>query len=146
MEELAKYIAVYLTGAAGIYKGVPLGLAMGLSPVESAVCTALGSISLIVILFFAGDRFRSWLMNKFGQKKLENNKKKFTKWMDKYGVAALGLMVTGLIGPILSLLIGMMVLTERKKFLFYMIAGILLWTFALTYLADPLIQWIKQLF
>ncbi len=146
MEELAKYFAVYLTGAAGIYKGVPLGLTLGYSPFTSAICTASGSISFILILFIAGDKFRNWLFHRFGQKKLETNKKKFTVWMDKYGVATLGLMVTGLIGPILSLLLGMMILTERKKFLFYLILGIIAWTFALAYLANPVIQWIKQLF
>ena len=146
MEELAKYFAVYITGAAGIYKGVPLGLALGFSPFTSAICTSSGSISLIIILFFAGDKFRNWLIHRFGQKKLETRKKKFTVWMDKYGVATLGLMVTGLIGPILSLLLGMMILTERKKFLFYLIIGIIAWTFALAFLANPVIQWIKQLF
>lgn len=146
MEELAKYFAVYITGATGIYKGVPLGLALGLSPFTSAICTSSGSISLIIILFFAGDKFRNWLIDRFGHKKLETSKKKFTIWMDKYGVATLGLMVTGLIGPILSLLLGMLILTERKKFLFYLIIGIIAWTFALAFLANPIVQWIKQLF
>ncbi|MCU4163504.1 VTT domain-containing protein [Carboxylicivirga caseinilyticus] len=146
MEELAKIFAVYISGAAGFYKGVAMGIAVGLSPILTAISTSLGSISFTIILFFAGDKFRNWMMNRFGKNKLENNKKKFTRWMDKYGVAALGLMVSGLIGPILALLIGLALVNDRRKFLFYMITGILLWTFSLTYLADPLVQWVKQLF
>nr|WP_321412490.1 hypothetical protein [uncultured Carboxylicivirga sp.] len=146
MEELAKFFAVYISGAAGFYKGVAMGIAVGLSPMLTALSTSLGSISFTFILFFAGDKTRNWMMNRFGKNKLENNKKKFTLWMDKYGIAALGLMVSGLIGPILALLIGLALVSDRRKFLSYMIIGILLWTFSLTYLADPLVQWVKQLF
>ncbi|MCU4176361.1 hypothetical protein [Carboxylicivirga sp. N1Y90] len=146
MGELSKYLAVYLAGAMGIYKGIPLGIAMGLSAFSTALFTALGSISFILILYFAGDKFRLWLTNKYGNKTLTGKKEKFTKWMDRYGVAGLGLMVTGLLGPIISLLIGMMILKETKRFLMYLLLGIVLWSFFISFLASPIVELIKGLF
>ncbi len=146
MEELGKYLAVYLAGATGIYKGIPVGIAFGLSPFLSASFTALGSISSVVILYLAGAPFRQWLMKKYGSKSIDGKQQKFTNWLDKYGVPGLGLMVTGLLGPFISLIMGMTLLKETGKFLFYLILGIILWSFAIAYVADPLVDLIKSFF
>lgn len=145
MEELTKYIAVYLAGAAGIYKGVPVGIAFGLPPFYSALFTSLGSISSALLLYFAGDKFRNWILQKYGKKKIEHKKEQFTRWMDKYGVPGLGLIGTGLLGPFITLLLGMMLLNETKKFILYLIVGIILWSFTIAYLSEPIVIFIKQL-
>lgn len=143
MEEIGKYIVVYLTGATGIWKGIPTGIALGLAPFYTSLFTSLGAISSALMVYFAGEPFRKWLMKKYGSKTIEHKKEKFADWMDKYGVQGLGLMVTGLLGPFISLIIGMLVLNDTRKFLFYLLLGIVLWSFGVTYLADPVVDFVK---
>lgn len=146
MEEIAKYIAVYLAGATGIYKGIPVGIAFGLKPLMIASLVALGAMSSALLVYFSGEPFRKWLLNKYGSKTFEHKKARFAKWMDKYGVPGLGLMVTGLLGPFIALIIGMALLDDTRKFLLYLLAGIVLWSFGLTYLTEPVVQLVKGLF
>ncbi|MBR8535711.1 small multi-drug export protein [Carboxylicivirga sediminis] len=143
MEEIAKYFAVYLTGATGIYKGIPVGIALGLKPLLIASLVALGAMSSALLVYFSGEPFRRWLLKKYGNKTFEHKKAKFAKWMDKYGVPGLGLMVTGLLGPFIALIIGMALLDDTRKFLLYLLAGIVLWSFGLTYLTEPVVQLVK---
>ncbi len=144
MEEIGKYIAVYLTGATGIYKGIPVGIALGVRPLIIASLVALGAMSSALLVYFSGEPFRKWLLKKYGTKTFEHKKAKFSKWMDKYGVPGLGLMVTGLLGPFIALIIGMALLDDTRKFLFYLLAGIVLWSFGLTYLTEPVVQLVRE--
>ncbi|MBS2212918.1 small multi-drug export protein [Carboxylicivirga mesophila] len=146
MEEIGKYIAVYLTGATGIYKGIPVGIALGLKPLLIASLVALGAMSSALLVYFSGEPFRRWLLEKYGSKTFEQKKAKFSRWMDKYGVPGLGLMVTGLLGPFIALIIGMALLDDTRKFLLYLLTGIVLWSFGLTYLTEPVVQLVKGLF
>ncbi|WP_439184179.1 VTT domain-containing protein [Carboxylicivirga taeanensis] len=145
MEEIAKYIAVYIAGATGIYKGIPVGIALGLKPLMIASVVAFGAISSALLVYFSGEPFRKWLLNKYGTETFEHKKARFSKWMEKYGVPGLGLMVTGLLGPFIALIIGMALLDNTRKFLFYLLAGIVLWSFGLTYLTEPVVQLVKGL-
>jgi len=146
MEEIGKYIAVYLAGAVGIWKGIPVGIAFGLAPFYTALLTSLGAISSALLVYFSGEPFRKWLMNKYGSKTFEQKKEKFALWMDKYGMLGLGLMVTGLLGPFIALIIGMAILNDTRKFLIYLLIGILLWSFGITYLSDPVVDLVKAMF
>lgn len=145
MEEIGKYIAVYLAGATGIWKGIPIGIALGLKPWMTASIVTLGAASSALLVYFSGEPFRKWLMKKYGSKTFEARKAKFSTWMEKYGVHGLGLMVTGLLGPFIALLIGMTLLDNTRKFLFYLLLGIVLWSFGITYLSEPIVILVKEL-
>ncbi|WP_430810249.1 MULTISPECIES: VTT domain-containing protein [unclassified Carboxylicivirga] len=146
MEETGTYLAVYLAGAIGIYKGVPVGIALGLKPFITSLLVTLGATSSTLLVYFSGEPFRKWLMNKYASKSLEQKKAKFSRWMERYGVPGLGLMVTGLLGPFIALIIGMALLDETRKFLFFLLLGIVLWSFGLTYLSEPVVQLLKGAF
>lgn len=146
MEEAGQYLAVYLTGATGIWKGIPLGIALGLAPFLTALLTALGAISSALLVYFSGEPFRTRLINRYGSKSFEQKKKKFARWMGQYGVPGLGLTVTGLLGPLVALIIGMTLLNNTRKFLIYLILGIVLWSFGITFLSDPLVEFLKSKF
>ncbi len=145
MEELAKYFAVYLAGATGIWKGIPVGFALGLKPWMTASLVSFGAVSSALLVYFSGEPFRKWLMNKYGTKTFEAKKARFSKWMEKYGVHGLGLMVTGLLGPFIALIIGMALLDNTRKFLFYLLVGIVLWSYGITYLSEPIVLLVKKL-
>jgi membrane protein DedA with SNARE-associated domain len=143
MSEIAKYLSVYLAGATGIWKGIPLGIAFHLPPWLNASLVALGATSAVLLLYFAGTNFRNWLFKKFGSKSMEHKKERFKRWMDRYGIMGLGLMVTGLLGHLIALLLGMILVKNTRKFLIYLIAGIVIWSFALSFLFNPIGEMLK---
>jgi len=138
MGEAGKYLMVYLTGAAGIWKGVPLGIALNLNAFLTGLLTALGSITTILILFFAGDTFRQWIISKYGNRSIERKKNKFLKLTNRYGVWILGLISPGILGPIAPLLMGLIFIKDTRRFIIYLIIGITLWSFLLAFLFTPI--------
>lgn len=145
MEKTSDFLIVYLAGATGIWKGIPAGIALGVHPGYNGFFTALGSVTSVLILYFAGDAFRAWVLDKYGQKRIEKKKGRFKKFADNYGPMGLGLVTTGLLGPFNSLLIGFILITDIRKFLFYLIAGIFIWSFILSYTFTPVVELISRI-
>ncbi|MBS3771294.1 MAG: hypothetical protein V5A59_08920 [Bacteroidales bacterium] len=136
MESLWVQIStIFIAGVTGIWKGIPVGFAMQAHPLLTAGFTALGSIVLVMILLLSGEPFKQWILNRYGQKKLERNKGKFSRLMDRYGVAGIGLLGCGVIGPLLSTLLGLIFVRKTKKLIPFLIAGIIFWSSGLTAIA-----------
>jgi membrane protein DedA with SNARE-associated domain len=145
MKQTSKYLIVYIAGATGMWKGVPAGIALDLHPVFTGLFTALGSISSVLILYFAGDSFRQWILSKYGSKRIERKKSKFLRLTNRYGTWGLGLMATGLIGPFTSLLLGLILLKDIRKFFIYLLLGITMWSFILAYIFTPIVEFLSKL-
>ncbi|HSH19606.1 MAG TPA: small multi-drug export protein [Draconibacterium sp.] len=141
----SKFLIVYLAGATGMWKGIPAGIALGIHPIYNGLFTALGSITSVLLLCFAGDSFRNRILKLYGQKRIEKKKGKFLKLTDRYGALGLGLITTGLLGPFNSLLIGFILFKDLSKFLLYLIIGILVWSIILAYIFTPLIELISKI-
>ena len=138
----SKFFIVYLAGATGMWKGIPAGIALGIHPLYNGLFTALGSISSVLILYFAGDTFRNWILKLYGEKRIEKRKSKFSKFVNRYGPMGFGLLTTGFLGPFNSLLIGFILIKDIRKFLIYLIAGILIWSLILAYIFTPIVDFI----
>lgn len=145
MGNASKFLIIYLAGVTGMWKGIPAGIALGVHPLYNGLFTALGSISSVLILYFAGDAFRNWVLKQYGQKRIEKNKGKFMKLADRYGPWGLGLITTGLLGPFTSLLLGFVLIKDIRKFLVYLIIGVFIWSFILSYTFTPLVEFIGNL-
>src|SRR6056297_1451984 len=144
MENLWVQIStIFIAGVTGIWKGVPVGFAIHAHPLLTGGFTALGSIVLVMILLLSGEPFKQWILNRYGQKKLERKKGKFSRLMDRYGVAGIGLIGSGLIGPLLSTLLGLIFISKPKRLIIFMIAGIIVWSSALTALATASFELFK---
>jgi membrane protein YqaA with SNARE-associated domain len=143
---ITQIISIYLAGITGLYKGVPVGFALQASPYITALFTALGSLTTVFVLYFSGSPLRSWILNKYGKKKIEKSKSRFTTIMEKYGVVGLGVLATGLIGPIITLLIGLMLIKDMRRLMLFLSIGILLWSAALTVIASFSLELLKPLF
>jgi membrane protein YqaA with SNARE-associated domain len=127
---------IYLAGITGIWKGVPVGFAMEAHPLMTALFTALGSITVVLVLLTAGEPLKQRILSRYSSVKLEKKKNRMMRIMDRYGVAGVGLIATGLIGPILSTLLGLVLISKTRKLMFYLIAGVLLWSSLLTLLVS----------
>jgi hypothetical protein len=106
----------------------------------------LGSITAVLILNYGGESLKKWVLKKIGQDKLEKKKGKFTHLMDKYGVIGLGLIASGTIGPIATILLGLITLKDTSKLMIYLIIGIILWSIGLTFIAVIGVDAIKAMF
>ena len=137
-------LTIYLAGITGLYKGVPVGFAIKASPFITAVCTAMGSVTAVFVIYFSGTPLKSWIIDKFGKKKIEKKKSRFTNIMEHYGVIGLGLIATGIIGPIITTILGMMLVKETKRLIIFLSIGIILWSVALTIVASISLDLLKQ--
>ena len=141
-----KEFGLFLVGMTGIVKAVPVGLALNLSVVETGTYISLGSIVTVFILFFSGEPLKKRITKKWSKEKMEKKKGRFSVLLEKYGVAGVGLLTPGMLGPITSILIGLILLKDTSKLMPYLTAGIILWSFALSWLAFEGFDLIKGLF
>jgi membrane protein DedA with SNARE-associated domain len=123
---------IYLAGITGLYKGVPVGFALQSTPFLTALFTALGSVTVVLVIFFSGERFKEWLSKKFTKKSIQKKENLFKSIQNKYGLIGIGLIAPGIIGPIGASILGLMILKNTRLFLIYLIAGIMIWSTALT--------------
>jgi hypothetical protein len=70
MGEIEKFILVYIAGATGIWKGVPLGIGLKLNPLYNGLLTGLGTNTTVLILYFAGNSFRQRIFKLYGEKRI----------------------------------------------------------------------------
>ncbi len=132
---LFRILSIYLVGITGIWKAIPVGLALKSHPVETASFTALGSITAVLALYYFGEAVKKWVMKKWSKEKLEGKKGKLYNIMDKYGTAGLGIICPGLFGPITTIIVGLLIVKPTSKLLPYLVLGIIIWSFLLTYIA-----------
>ena len=132
---LLQIVTIYIAGITGLYKGVPVGIALNAHPALIAGLTALGSITTVVVINYSGASFKKWIFGKIGKEKLEKKKGKFTHLMDRYGVIGLGLIASGTIGPIPTILLGLITLKDTSRLMIYLIIGIIVWSIGLTAVA-----------
>ncbi|MGM0497356.1 MAG: hypothetical protein ACQESJ_05520 [Bacteroidota bacterium] len=142
---IIQIVTIYLAGITGLYKGVPVGFAIQASPYLTAACTAIGSLTAVFVIYFSGTSLKKWIINNFGKKKIEKRKSRFTSIMERYGVVGLGLIATGIIGPIITIILGLMLVQETKRLMIFLSIGIVLWSVALTIIASISLDLVKQL-
>jgi membrane protein YqaA with SNARE-associated domain len=142
---LTQIFSIYLAGITGLYKGVPVGFALQASPYITALFTALGSLTTVFVLYFSGAPVKNWIINKYGKKKLEKSKGRISVIMEKYGVIGLGVIATGIIGPIITILLGLMLIKDSKRLLLFLSLGVLIWSAALTIIASFSLELLKTL-
>lgn len=145
MNALNKYLIVYFAGITGIWKGIPVGIGLSVHPLFNGLFTALGSITSALILYFAGDTFRQWIIKIYGKNRIQKKKNRFSKLANKYGPLGLGLITSGLLGPFTSIILGLLLLNETRRFLFFLIVGLLVWSIILAYFFTPLFTLISTI-
>jgi len=147
MENIAiRIFSIYLVGIAGIWKAIPVGIALKSHPIETASFTALGSITTVIVLYYFGESVKKWALKKWSKEKLESRKGKFSHIMDKYGVIGLGMICPGLFGPITTIIVGLLIVKQTSRLMPYLIIGIVLWSFLLTWAAIIGIDVVESLF
>jgi Ca2+/H+ antiporter, TMEM165/GDT1 family len=103
LEQLG-YFGIFLAGAIPWFEAigvVPVGILFGLDPVLTVIAASVGNIITIALFAYAGDRIRSWVIQRRRNKGIEpkaGRYEKAQKAFDKYGIfgmAALGPIIIG---------------------------------------------------
>ncbi len=103
LEQLG-YFGIFLMGAIPWFEAigvVPVGILFGLDPVLTVIAASVGNIITIALFAYAGDRIRSWVIERRRTKGIEpkaGRYEKAQKAFDKYGIfgmAALGPVLIG---------------------------------------------------
>jgi membrane protein DedA with SNARE-associated domain len=138
--EFEKFLLVYLAGITGIWKGIPMGIGLKLIPIYTGLFTALGSITTILILYFGGDAIRKRVIRLYGEKRIARKRGKFLRFANRYGPWGLGLITAGMLGPITSIILGLIFFPNTKKFVVILMAGMFIWSVILSYLFSPIVD------
>lgn len=129
------YLIIFLTGMLGIWKAVPIGFAFGSNPFAVWLLTVLGAIGAVLVIYFFGNKIRNFINKKKKAPRQEKRQARARQLFEKYGEAGLGLIGTLIMGPNMTLLVGLIIVPRPRKLLYFTILGILLWTFVLTVIA-----------
>jgi len=126
---------IYLTGMLGIQKAIPLGIMLNTPPPSICLMTILGASTMVIMIYVLSSRIRQFVLKKMNKNRLNKKKMKTNKLVTKYGVIGLGLLGTVIMGPHITMLMGLLVVNEKTKLLVWIIIGILLWATILTAVA-----------
>ena len=138
-------LTVFLVGMTGMWKGLSIGFILGVSPFYIFIATALSSILGVLVLFFFGTRIRKFLVKRRFEKGKSKKEKNALQLFEKYGHIGLGFFGALMIGPPMTIVLGLTLVKKQKIFLYWTLAGIVVWTLALTILGTFSVETITRI-
>lgn len=127
MDGILQTLAVAGIGLVSFYAAVPAGIVMGLPAPLVWAATLAGALLGIAAVVLAGDRFRTWLVRRFGRGGVRESGRLRRVW-DRYGVIGWGLLAPLLVGTGLAAAIGVALGAERRRLMFWLGVGAAVWT------------------
>jgi hypothetical protein len=118
-----------------IWGAVPVGLALGLSPLLVWVLTVAGSMVGVGAVAMAGEAIRAWLVRRRGASTTAGHGRLYRVWV-RYGVVGWGLVSPLVFAPAMGTAIGMALGAPRGRLIAWMGAGVLVWTSILVTAGD----------
>ena len=133
-ELLVKYLTVLLSSTVKFVGGPIAGLATGLSYVETALFTALGMMTTVLLFTLVGKPLRSLL-----QRTLWKNKKRFTRrnrrfvyiWK-RWGLLGVSFLTPLILTPVGGALLANLFGGPKKQILVYMMVSAFFWGFVIS--------------
>ena len=125
-------LTVFLVGMTGMWKGLSIGFILQVAPFYIFIATALSSILGVLILFFFGTRIRKFLIKRRFKKGKSKKEKNALQLFEKYGHIGLGFFGALMIGPPMTIVLGLTLVKKQKMFLYWTLAGIVVWSLVLT--------------
>jgi membrane protein DedA with SNARE-associated domain len=128
----------------GMWKAIPLGFLLKLPPLYIFLMVATGSVLGVLILFFFGTKIRNYIINRQHNKGGSKKERKALELLDKYGLIGLGFFGTLIFGPPMPIVLGMTLVKRQKHFLYWTLAGTIVWSLVLTILGTLSIDIISR--
>ena len=131
MGVILQLLSVAAIAVVELWAAVPAGIAMGLPAPLVWAATLCGALLGITGVVLAGDRVRAWLVDRFGHGGAREGGRLRGLW-DRHGVIGWGLLAPLLLGAPLAAAVGVALGATRRRLLFWLGAGVLVWTTVLT--------------
>ena len=145
MDTVLRLLGVAAIAVVELWAAVPSGIAMGLPAPLVWAATLAGALLGVAIVVVAGDRLRAWLVDRFGHGGAREGGRLRRLW-DRYGVIGWGLLAPLLLGAPLAAAIGVALGAGRRRLVFWLGAGVAVWTTVLTAAvvlgADAVTSWL----
>jgi len=142
-------IIIFFTAMLGIWKAIPLGLAFNANPILIWLTTVAGASFSVFVLYFFGKQIREYIIKKRENKTNKGKEARAKQLLDKYGMFGLGFIGTFLMGPQMTIILGLIIVKSDTKLLYWTICGIFVWSFVITYMGVggiDLVQKISEMF
>ncbi len=133
MEPLIQSLIVCGLGVIELWVAIPAGFVLGLHPIAIGLAAIIGSMFGVLIVSMLGERIRTFLAQRYGidGSGFKRYRRFYRIWI-KYGVIGLGLLAPLFTGAPLGVAIGIALSIPKKRLLFWINIGILLWGAGLT--------------
>ena len=145
--EYARYASVILASAIKFFGGPLAGLALGLSWVETAICTTLGMMLSVLVVTYAGAALQALLARYRSQKpKLFSSRTRLAvRIWKRAGMAGIAFLTPLLLTPIGGTALAVSFRVNRGQLFGYMLVSGILWAVVQTLLVYQLPR-LKELF
>ena len=70
---------IFLTGLLGVWKAIPVGLALGCNAITIMLMTMIGALLAIVLIYLLGSRVKKWVLGRLKKGKSEKKKGRLKK-------------------------------------------------------------------
>jgi len=134
MELIVKILTVLGLGAIELWLAIPAGLGLQLGPIATVTTAAVGAALGVLIILILGEHMRNWLLKKGLIRDRQNGR--ISRIWDSYGVAGLGLLAPWVVGEPLGTAMGITLGAPTVRLFFWMSLGIIICSFALTYIVE----------
>ncbi|WP_240676214.1 hypothetical protein [Botryobacter ruber] len=149
IEEIIKYLSVYMVSMVKFFGGPVTGISLGLSYFETVLLTIAGMMTSVVVFSFAGRAAAGWL----SRRRIARNKPVFSKknrnivkvW-SKFGIKGIAFLTPLLLTPIIGTIVAALFGAPRKNIILNMLWSSVLWSFALTFVAFQFRQLFSGMF
>jgi len=140
---LLKYLTVFFLSSVKFIAGPALGLASGLTVVETSVLTVLGMMATVLVFTFAGEEIKQWYIRKtgFSNKRFSRRNRRFVNIWRKYGTFGVSFLTPVIFSPIAGTLLVCAVGGPRIKIFRYMLFSAVFWAFTLTLALRHVSSW-----
>ncbi len=129
-------ILVLFLGVLGIWKSIPVGFLLDVHPVMVCLMTILGGSLGVLVIYFIGTNVKSFLLKFIKPGKMAKKEHRLKEFLEKYGIPGLGFFSTLIMGPGLTMALGITLVNSHAKLLIWVIAGVVVWSILLTFIGQ----------
>ncbi|MFC2106715.1 hypothetical protein ACFLRY_00120 [Bacteroidota bacterium] len=131
---LLNSLLVTLLAAIGIWKSVPLGFILEMPPVLVCLMTILGASTGVWIIYFFGTFIKKYFPKVLSGKNIRKKESRIRGLLNRYGIPGMGIIATLLVGPIITMSLGMALVRNTRKLIIWTNVGIIIWSVTLTFI------------
>ena len=137
LEEIVKYLTVYLASAVKFIFGPSLGVAFGFNVFITGTLSILGTMTTVYILTYFGDNIRNITQKLFKPKKkkvFSKRKRQFVTIWKNYGIIGIAFLTPILLTPLGGTLIANALGCKKQDIFKYMWISAIIWSYTITWM------------